>query len=227
LATNPKPPKPLTALEQLYAARAGVAGELAVLSASFARLRETANAEAAVLREIGEMGSADIAAMTAWASAGCIGDPPAPDLTQRRALAERLAAAQAAAAAAKGAGQDIGDQMAQLTEQLASFDSQIDAAALDAMQAEWMEIHRQHRIAVESTRMLTARLAGLGGYFSEQGHHQTDVRGNREAGRRFFVRLEALNAIKLTDPGLTHPEILGGVSFWGNRAAALRSGSAS
>jgi hypothetical protein len=180
-----------------------------------------------VLREIAAMGTADIAGMTAWASAGCIDDPPAPDLTQRRALAEKLAAAQAAAAAAKGAGQDIGDQVAQLTDQLASYDKQIDAAALDAMQAEWTEIHRQHRIAVESTRTLTAKLTGLCGYFTDQGRHLTDVRGNREAGRSYFVRAEGLATIKLTDPGLTHFEMLEGVSFWSNRAAALIKGSAS
>src|SRR3979411_1314872 len=89
--------EPATVLEQLHADRAGLTGELAGLQASSARLRETANAEAAVLREIGEMGSAEIATMTAWASAGCAGEQPVPDLKQRRALAEKLGAAQSAA----------------------------------------------------------------------------------------------------------------------------------
>jgi hypothetical protein len=219
--------KSATALERLHADRARVAGELAVLSASSARLRGTANAEAAVVREIGEMGNADIAAMTAWASAGCIGDPPAPDLKQRRAIAEKLAAVQAAAAAAKGAGQDIDYQIGQLNEELATLSRQIDAAALDAMQAEFMEIHGQHRIAVESLRTLTAKLTGLCSHFTEQGRHLIDVGGNREAGQRYFARAEALNTVKLTDPGLTHLEMLEGASFWANRAAALSKGSAS
>src|SRR5712671_2012522 len=113
--------EPATPLEQLHADRAGLASELAGLNTSSARLRETANAEAAVLREIGELGSAEIAAMTAWASSGCVGDPPAPDQKQRRALAEKLSAAQSAAAAAKGAGQDIDHQIGELNHRLATI----------------------------------------------------------------------------------------------------------
>jgi hypothetical protein len=87
----PSATEPATPLERLHADRAGLASELAGLNASSARLRETGAAEAAVLREIGEMGSAEIAAMTAWASAGCVvGDQPVPDQKQRRALAEKL-----------------------------------------------------------------------------------------------------------------------------------------
>src|SRR5258708_1909445 len=108
----------MTPLEGLQADRAGLTSELAALNAASARLSETANAEAAVLREIGAMGSAEIAAMTAWASVGCVGDPPAPDLKQRRALAEKLATAQSAATAAKGAAADIDHQIGELNDRL-------------------------------------------------------------------------------------------------------------
>ena len=56
-------PQPATPLERLHADRSGLASELAALNASSARLNETANAEAAVLRVIGAMGSAEIAAI--------------------------------------------------------------------------------------------------------------------------------------------------------------------
>lgn len=219
--------KPTTALERLHGDRAGLTGELATLNAASARLHAAANAEAAVLTEIGAMGSQDIAAMTAWASGGCIGDPPTPDLKQRRALAERLAAAQAAAVTATSAGQDINHQIGLLTERLAAITAQIQTASFDAMQAEWMAIYETHRVAVESTRALTAKLGGLGAYLVEQGRDQTDIRRNPDAGRRYFQRAEVLKSVRLTDPGITHGEVQEAVAFWSERETALRNGSAS
>ena len=64
------PDKPLTAIEQLHHDRADLTRELAGLNASAAKLRAAAQAEAAVLKEIGEMGSVEVKAMTAWASGG-------------------------------------------------------------------------------------------------------------------------------------------------------------
>jgi len=52
-ATKPlTPTKPTTALEQLHADRASLAGELAALTASAARLTEAATGEASVIQEI-------------------------------------------------------------------------------------------------------------------------------------------------------------------------------
>jgi hypothetical protein len=223
-----KPPalptdKPVTPLEQLHADRAGLTSELAVLSASSTRLRETANAEAAVLREIGEMGTAEIAAITAWASAGCVGEQPAPDLKQRRALAEKLAAAQSAGAAAKGAGQDIDQKIARLNDQLRNIAGQIEKAALDVMHDDFRALNNQHLAATEALRKISAKLHGLCSYLSNEGRRLID-RGEHEAGKRYLARAEALTNIKLANPGVTQGEIIEAANDWALHINALRSG---
>jgi DNA repair exonuclease SbcCD ATPase subunit len=219
-------PEQATPLERLHADRAGLTSELAGLNASSARLRETANAEAAVLQEIGAMGSAEIAAMTAWASAGCVGDAPAPDLKQRRALAEKLATAQSAAAAAKGAGADIDHQIGELNDRLRNIAAQIEKAALDAMQADFSTLNDQHLAATEAVRKVAAKMHGLCSYLTNEGRRLID-RGDHEAGKRYLARAEAFTGIKLASPGVTQGEIIEAANDWSRRAAALRSGSPS
>jgi hypothetical protein len=231
MATATKPltssvTEPATTLECLHADRAGLAGELAALNASSARLRETANAEAAVLAEIGAMGSAEISAMKEWASGGCVGDQPAPDQTQRRALAEKLAAAQVAATAAKGAGSDIDAQIRQRNERFLTISAQIEKAALDAMQVEFRDLSDQHLAAVEVTRKLVAKLHGLCSFLSNEGRRLID-RGELDAGRQYLARAEALTGVKLASPGVTQGEIIEAANDWSRRGAALRKGPAS
>jgi hypothetical protein len=222
---TPSATEPATPLERLHADRAGLTGELASLNASSARLRETANAGAAVLREIGAMGSAEIAAMTAWASAGCIGDPPTPDLKQRRGLAEKLAAAQVAAAAAKAVGADIDRQIAELNDKLRAIAAQIEKAALDGLHDEFRVLSDQHLAAIEAVRKLAARLHGLCSYLSNEGRRRLD-RGDQEGGKAYLARAEALTSIKLPNPGVTQGEIIEAANDWARRAAALNKGPA-
>src|SRR5258707_14968335 len=127
---------PATALERLHADRAGFTRELAPLNASSARLNEAANAEASVLVEIDELGRAEIAQMTKWATEGCHGDAPRSDQLKRIVLGQKLNAAQSAAAAAKGAGQDIGHQIVQQTERLATINAEIEQAIFDLIERE-------------------------------------------------------------------------------------------
>jgi hypothetical protein len=218
--------EPATPLQRLHGDRAELASELATLNAASARLKETTNAEAAVLREIGAMGSVEIAAMTAWASAGCVGDPPAPDQKQRRALAEKLATAQAAAVAAKAVGTDIDHQISGLNDKLRAIAAQIEKAALDAMQADFSALNDQHRAATEVIRRLAAQMHGLCSYLSNEGRRLID-RGDHEAGKRYLARAEALNSVKLANPGITQGEIIEAANDWFRRAATLRSGSRS
>ncbi|SDP49409.1 hypothetical protein [Afipia sp. GAS231] len=215
--------EPATPLERLHAERAGLASELAALSASADRLRGTANAEAAVVREIAEMGNAEIAAMTGWASGGCVGDAPAPDQKQRRSLAEKLMAAQSAAAAAKGAGHDIDHQISQRNDQLGIVNRQIEKASLDAMQADFRALTDQHLAAVEVVRSVSARLFGLCSYLSNEGRRRID-RGDTEGGKAYLARAEALTTNKLPSIGVTQGEIIQAANDWSRRAADLRNG---
>jgi hypothetical protein len=216
--------KPATALETLHRDRAGLTSELAALSASSARLNETANAEAAVLSEIGAMGSAEIAAMTAWATAGCVGDPPAPDQKQRRALAEKLATAQAAATAAKGAGADIDHQIAQLNDRLRTIGGQIEQAIFDKMETEHGHIIAQYRAVCEQGSKLAAKIHGLASFYGDAGRTLIS-RGDQDAGAVYLQRASALTNIKLPNPGVSRLEIEAGAHEWGRRAATLRSGA--
>jgi hypothetical protein len=224
-ATNPltAPTEPATPLERLHAERAGLTSELAALNASSARLRETANAEAAVLREIGAMGSAEIAAMTAWASGGCVGDQPTPDQKQRRALAEKLAAAQVAAAAAKGAGVDIDQQIAQLNDRLRSVGTQIEQAIFDKMEAEHGHVIAEYRANCEQGSKLAAQIHGLASFYGDAGRTSIS-RGDQDAGTMYLQRASALTNIKIPNPGVTRHEIEAAAANWGRRAAALRVG---
>jgi hypothetical protein len=213
--------KPATPLEQLHAERAGLTGKLAGLQTSSARLQETASAEAAVLREIGEMGTAEIAAMTAWASAGCVGDPPTPDQKQRRALTDKLAAAQSAATAAKAAGSDIDGQISQLNDRLRAIGAQIERAALDTMQADFSALNDQHLAATEVLRRVSAKMLGLCSYLTNEGRRRID-NGDQEGGKRYLARAEALNSIKLASPGVTQGEIIEAANDWARHAGVLR-----
>jgi hypothetical protein len=212
------------ALELLHADRAGLAGRLAGLTASSTRLRETANAEAAVLLEIDALTRADAAAMTAWASGGCVGDVPVPDQKQRRALAEKLAAAQAATAAAVGAGQDIDHQIGQLNQQIASASRSIEKAALDVMHTEFNAVREQHAAAMAEGSKLAAKIHGLCSFLSNEGRRLID-RGEHEAGKRLLVRAEAMTAIKIAKPDVSHGEIIEAANDWLRRLAMLRKGS--
>jgi hypothetical protein len=224
LATQPNPTEHSSPLEQLHADRAGLTRELVGLQASSARLRETANAEATVLREIGEMGSSEIAAMTSWASGGCVGDAPAPDLKQRRALAEKLAAEQSAAAAAKGAGQDIDAKIVSINHELAGISQAIEKATLDAMQADFRGLNDQHLAATEAIRKLTAKLHGLCSYLSKEGRRRIE-RGEHETGKAYLSRAEALTGVKLPSPGVSQYEIIEAANDWARRACSEQGAS--
>lgn len=202
--------EPATPLEQLRADRAELTDELAALNASSARLRETANAEAAVLAEIGAMGSAEIAAMTAWASTGCAGDPPVPDQKQRRALAEKLSVAQSAAAAAKGAGQDIDHQITQQTERLATINEQIELAIFDQIEREHDDVISEFVGVCERGSELATKISGLALLFRETGN-------NRRAAVIFATKLPMIS----TNPN----QVQAAADTWGRRIAGMRSPS--
>jgi hypothetical protein len=211
---------PATVLQTLHRDRAGLTHSLDDLNRAAAKLRETGAAEAAVLVEIGAMGSAEIAAMTAWASGGCVGDAPAPDQKQRRALAEKLAVTQAAAIAAKAAGADIDFKIAELNGLIAASDQAIEKATLDTLQVDFGDLHDQHLAAVEAIRKLAAKLHGLCSFLSNEGRRRID-NGDHEGGKRYLARAEALTTVKLASPGVTQDEIIRAASDWSRSAAAL------
>lgn len=220
------PDIPLTAIEQLqqlHSDRARLTGERDVLNTSSAKLRAAAQAEPAVIREIGEMGSAEIAAMTAWASTGCRGEQPMPDLKHRRVLAEKLAAAQAVGASATGAIQDVEHQIGQVNHQLTAINQLIEQAALDIMQDEMMMVREQYAATIEVVRTLAAKQLSLTSYFSGEGRRLID-RGDVEAGKRYLARAEALSRLTMADPGVTQGEIIAALNDHTIRAAALRNG---
>ncbi len=164
-ATKPPTPlatEPATVLERLLRDRAGLAHSLAALQASSARLRETGAAEAAVLAEINAPAAADVASMTAWASAGCHGDAPRSDQQKRIVLGQRLNAAQAAATAAKAAGQDIDRKIADLGEQLATINDQAEQTVFDQIEREHGDVISEFvGVCERGSALATRRCDGL------------------------------------------------------------------
>lgn len=214
----------MSPLDRSRADRAGVASELDRLHAVSAKLRGAANAEAAVIRDIGELGTTEISEITAWASAGGVGDAPSPDVKRRRALAEKLAAASAAATAARGAGQGIDDQIREQQSLLSEMDRQFERSVLDAMQAEHRIMLDEYADAVHRLRAVAAKVHGLANYLTETGRALTD-RGDADNGRHYFARATALNETKLPQIGVTQHEVMAAAAVWSQRANALRSGS--
>ena len=214
--------EPATALQVLHSERAGLTRELAALNASAARLRETSNAEAAVLQEIEAMGAAEIAGMTKWATGGCIGDAPRPDQNKRIVLGQKLNAAQAAATAAKGAGADIDQKIAVLNNGLLAIGAQIEQAIFDKMEAEHGQIITLYRAVCEQGSKLAAQIHGLASFYGDTGRTLIS-RGDQDAGTSYLQRGAALTNVKLPNPGVTRHEIEAAAHEWGRRAATLRA----
>ncbi|SHN86924.1 hypothetical protein [Bradyrhizobium erythrophlei] len=226
-ATATKPltpaPQPATPLERLHAERASLARELDGLNAGVARLRETANAEAAVRAELDELGRIETGAMLKWATEGCHGEAPRSDQQTRIRLAQKLNAAQAAAAAAKGAGADIHQKIAALNDRLRSISAQIEQAIFDKMETEHGHVITQYRANCEQGSKLAAQIHGLASFYGDAGRTLIS-RGDQDAGTMYLQRASALTNIKLPNPGVNRHEIEAAASNWGRRAAALRSG---
>jgi hypothetical protein len=213
--------EPGTDLQGLLSARAKLTEELSSLQVSAARLRETATAEAAVLQEIGELGRAEIAAMTAWAAKGCTGDPPTPDQKQRRALAEKLSAAQAGAVAAKGAGEGIDQKIAETNERIQVIKAQIDQVVFATAEAEHAAIITRYQENCEQGRKLAAAIHGLANYYGEVGRALIG-RGDQDGGTNYARRSAALTGIKLPTPGVSRLDIESAAAEWSRRIESLR-----
>lgn len=214
-------------LDQLYADRARLAGEIKRLTDASTRLLKEAAGEAALLNELDKLAATETADMRAWADAGCRGAPPAGRQTERLDIAGRLAAFKATASAARGVISEIDGQIGELVAQHAVVDDAVHVAALDIMEGEFAETFEEHRVAAMRTRLLTAKLAGLGGYLSNEGRRLIDIQGDQVAGKKYFARVEALGAIKFTDVGVTHQELIEAANDWSKRAETLRKGSQS
>jgi hypothetical protein len=217
--------KPVSQLARLHRERTVIMGELAVLNASAARLRQAENAEAAIHREFADLSSSDIDAVANWARSP-IGEPPPPDQKLRRALAEKLAAAQSAVAAAKGAAQDIGQHTAELNQRLNAINVEIEVAVLDAVELEFADICRQNTDVVDLLRKSSLRIFGLCSFLSTEGR-RLNQHSDTEAGKRYLARAEALAAAanKLPKPGVSQVEIAAAANEWGRHVADLRKGS--
>jgi hypothetical protein len=219
-------PRPATASEKLHSDRASLTRELAALTASAAKLRETGAGEAAAQSELDELGRTEIAEMTKWATEGCHGSAPSSNQQKRIVLGQQLNAAQLAAAAAKGAGADLDLRIADLNSRLQAIGRQIEEISLDAMETEHGHIIAQYRANCEHGSKLAAQIHGLASYYGDKGRNLIS-RGEQDAGMAYLQRASALTNLKLPNPGVTRGEIEAAAHEWGRRAAALRSGSSS
>jgi hypothetical protein len=208
----------------LHRERTVIMGELAVLNASAARLRQAENAEAAVHREFADLSSSEIDAVANWARSP-VGKPPPPDQKLRRALADKLAAAQSATAAAKGVAQDIRQHTAELNQRLITVNLEIEVAVLDAVELEFADVCRQNADVADLLRNSNLRIFGLCSFLSTEGRRLNGT--DTEAGKQYLARAEALTAAanKLPKPGVSQVEIAVAANEWGRHVADLRKGS--
>lgn len=215
-----------TELVSLHTERAGVTGEISRLTGISTRLHAEAAAGASLLDELAKVAHAETNEMRAWADSGCKGAAPTSKLTEREAIAGKIASANASSAAAREAVGDIDEQIKLLTDRVKTIDQVIDNAALDTLQAEFAELNGEHVAAVEQVRRLSAKLHGLCSYLGSEGRRHLD-RGEQAKGSSLLTRSEKLSTIKLASTGVTQGEIIEAASDWNRRAAALRNGAAS
>ena len=227
-ATKPltPPTEPATPLQRAIQSRTLVTDEIARLTGISARLTAEANGEAALLTQLADLGKAETAEMQAWANAGATTAAPAAKSAERQSIATKLAASRAKADAARATIADIDGQIAEQNRHLRTIGDLIEKASLEVLQEDFSALHDQHLAAVEVLRKVTAKMHGLCSYLSNQGRRLIDS-GNIEGGKYYLARAETLTGIKLASPGVTQGEIIQAAGNWSNRAAALRSGSAS
>jgi hypothetical protein len=218
--------KPATALEMALQHRAGLAHEAERLAGVLARLQKEAAAGASLHDELAKLSALETDEMKVWASGGCVGSPPKGKHAERQAIAIKMAATSAVAAAAVNAIHDVEHQAKENRDRIAAANQLVEKAALDAMQAELVDIRSEHTAAIEQVRKSSVKILGLCSFLSNEGRRLID-RGDHDAGRRYLARAEALNAIKLPSPGVTQGEIIAAANDWSNRAADLRNGSSS
>jgi hypothetical protein len=221
---QPATPLPATPLERLHSERASLTRELAALTASAAKLRETGAGEAAAQSELDELGRTEIAEMTAWATEGCHGPAPRSNQQKRIVLGQQLNAAQLAAAAARGAGADIDQKISALNDQLRAIGAQIEQAIFDKMETEHSFTIDQYRAICEQGAKLAAQIHGLASYYGDKGRNLIS-QGNQDAGMVYLQHASALTNIKLPSPGVNRIEIEAAAHEWGRRAAILRNGA--
>jgi hypothetical protein len=216
--------EPATALEMALQRRAGLTDEAERLAAVLARLQTEAAAGASLHNELAKLSETETTEMKCWAAGGCEGSPPKGKQAERQAIAVKMAGTSAVAAAALSAIHDVEHQARENRERIAAADQLVESAALDAMQAELADIRSEHMAAIEQARKSSVKIFGLCSFLSNEGRRLID-RGDHEAGKRYFARAEAMTAIKLPQPSLSHGEIIRAAGDWSRRAATLRSGA--
>ena len=219
-ATEPSPADQLAALK---IERADLRKEAARLTGIRSRLNEAENGEREALAAIGELGKAEIAAMTRWASEGAVGDPPAVDHEERAALAKQLAAAQAASAAAKGAAVDLDKQRGTIEQRQRDLASEIQSLAFTVIGDEHAAALADLAALATQASRLVAKIRAQGLWFGFEGRRFQSI-GQHDTAMEFFRRAEALRKATLPEVLPTIGEVDLAQRDWAERFHSLLQG---
>ena len=216
--------EPAAVLAGLLALRSELGVKIASLTASRSKLQALAHVEANAGRELEAATQSDTAALTAWATAGCIGEQPTVDLQQRRVLAENLVSARASAAAATGSIQDVDFELGEVQTQSASLATLIEAAALDITEIEFHKDRADYADLMRAGGIIGARLQGYRAFLAEQGRTLVERR-EPQAGQKYLARAERLMlGIAIPKPDFAQHDLFAASAQWGRRVKALCKG---
>lgn len=219
--------EPSTPLERLLSDQAGLADQLARLTAVSARLQTEAMAGDALSADLDRLAAVETSDMRSWAAGGCVGSPPKGKQSERQAIAVKMASVIATAAAAHGAIADVDQQVSAINDQLRTIAAEIEQKIFDQLEHEHSAIIDQYRHHIEEAVRLAAKIHGLANFFGETGRNLIAQRGDQAGGVLYLQRASALTQIKLPSPSVSRAEIEMEAVNWSRRAATLRSGVAS
>ncbi|HET6375067.1 MAG TPA: hypothetical protein VFF88_03375 [Methylocella sp.] len=153
------------------------------------RIEKLNRAEAEILSELSELEAREREAMSQWAQT-CTGSPPAPLMSEREALARRLAEARSMAAAAAGSVQEIEEKQRELAARMNEARTQLETEVLANFEAEGEALHEQIDAKATSLRAVLAEMGALRMWLSETGHARN--REKPDSGQLFFRLCESL-----------------------------------
>lgn len=179
IAIDNEPPDRLAGLR---AERERIGAEIRELRASIAKITEAETAVRQATEALESLDQAEIAAATIWASDGCAGLPPVPDMAKREELARDLASAHALAASAKGARTNLESRIADLSTKFAAVTAEVETVALAELEAERRKIRSELDAFAGQGRLMAARIFGFRKFIIDRGHEFRNQGRDDEAG---------------------------------------------
>ncbi len=191
-------------LEFAKAERERLRGELAVLAKKHEKLSEASVALATAERARDEFENSEAGSVTVWASSGCSGVRPVPNVEKHAALTAAVTAARRAVDASEPAIAGIAAARADLRDKLDDIRKDIEAAAAKQVAEDFDALGVRAKKLRKELAEIEADLAAGFAYFAGLADHHYSSFGKRNI--HFDVPVAAaVKALPVLEPGHSQP----------------------